>query len=148
MGGGGWGQQQSSQDRGAGASALQEFPGLFPTGQVSHTCNLLRPAQGRYVLGEGRQEPLPFLSAAPPAPTTRVTKGPECPHHAHPADSIYCLACSWAAPRHQLLGIKNKAHTSSRPQAIRFKKTVDTLASCLGGKGLKPARSDQEAGPG
>lgn len=82
---------------------------------------------------EGRQEPLPFLSAAPPAQLLHLrTKGPKCPHHAHPSDSIYCLACSRAAPGHQLLGTK----------------TVDTLASCLGGKGLKPARSDQEAGAG
>lgn len=92
--------------------------------------------------GEGRQEPLP-------APLLHLrTKGPKCPHHAHPSDSIYCLACSRAAPGHQLLGTKNKAHTSPWPQAIRFKKTMDTLASCLDGKGLKPARSDQEAGPG
>jgi len=44
------GRRQSSQDLGAGASALQGFPGLFPTGRVSHTCNLLKPAQDCCVL--------------------------------------------------------------------------------------------------
>lgn len=52
---------QSSQDLGARASALQGFPGLFPTGQVSHTCNVLRPAQDPRVL-RGRGDKSLFLS--------------------------------------------------------------------------------------
>lgn len=144
--------------RGVGAAAIQSGPWSWSLctarvpRPVSHWTGLshLQPLKGQHkaaVLGEGdRASSFPFC-CTPSA--CRVMKGPECPHHAHPADSIYCLACSWAAPRHQLLGSKNKAHTRLQPQPSGLRKTeVDTLASCLGGKGLKPARSDQEAGPG